>query len=137
MPDQGAVEVGAEKAYGHAVILNRPPPVFQPLLPPAVVSHRNSIMKSAYEIAMGRLEAKEPGLRLTDEQKSRIAAIEAKCRADIAAKELLLQGEIAKATAAGSADEVAKIQRQLADEIRRCEEKRDREKEAVRSESAV
>ena len=94
-------------------------------------------MKSAYEIAMGRLEAKEPGLRLTDEQKSRIAAIEAKCRADIAAKELLLQGEIAKATAAGSADEVPKIQRQLADEIRRFEEKRDREKEAVRSESAV
>lgn len=90
-------------------------------------------MKSAYEIAMSRLEAQEPGLRLTDEQKERIAAIEAKCRADIAAKELLLQGEMAKATAAGSADEVEKLKRQLADEIRRFEEKRDREKEAVRT----
>lgn len=90
-------------------------------------------MKSAYELAMSRLEAKEPGVRLTDEQKERIAAIEAKCRADIAAKELLLHGEIAKATAAGSADEVEKLRRQLADEIRRFEEKRDREKEAVRA----
>ncbi len=90
-------------------------------------------MKSAYEIAMSRLEAKEPGVRLTDEQKERIAAIEAKCRADIAAKELLLQGEIAKATAAGSTDEIEKLRRQLSDEIRRFEEKRDREKEAVRA----
>ncbi len=90
-------------------------------------------MKSAYEIAMSRLEAQEPGLRLTDEQKERIAAIESKCRADIAAKELLLRGEMAKASAAGSVDEVEKLQRQLADEIRRLEEKRDREKEAVRT----
>ena len=92
-------------------------------------------MKSAYEIAMGRLEAQAPGVRLTDAQKDRIAAIEAKCRADIAAKELLLHGEIAKATTAGSADEVEKLRRQLADEIRRLEEKRDREKDSVRSEA--
>ena len=89
-------------------------------------------MKSAYELAMARLEAKDPGVLLTEDQKSRIAEIEAKCKADIAAKELLLQQEIAKATASGSADEVALIRRQLADEIRRFEEKRDREKEAVR-----
>ncbi len=90
-------------------------------------------MKSAYEIAMSRLEAKEPGVHLTDEQKERIAAIEAKCKADIAAKELLLQGEIARATAAGATDEIEKLRRQLSDEIRRFEEKRDREKEAVRA----
>ncbi len=89
-------------------------------------------MKSAYELAMERLEAKDPGVLLTDEQKERIAGIEAKCKADIAAKELLLQGELTKATAAGSTDEVAQIRRQLADEIRRFEEKREREKESVR-----
>jgi hypothetical protein len=89
-------------------------------------------MKSAYELAMERLEAKDPGVLLTDEQKQRIAEIEAKCKADIAAKELLLQGEIAKATASGSAAEADQIRRQLADEIRRFEEKRDREKDAVR-----
>ena len=89
-------------------------------------------MKSAYELAMERLEAKTPGVQLSEEQKARIAEIEAKCKADIAAKELLLSGEIAKATAAGSTEEVAQIRRQLADEIRRFEEKRDRDKDAVR-----
>ena len=89
-------------------------------------------MKSAYELAMARLEAEDPGVLLTDEQKERIAAIEAKCKADIAARELLLQGEIARAAAAGSGDDAAQIRRQLADDIRRFEEKRDREKDAVR-----
>ncbi|MEX1110839.1 MAG: hypothetical protein WEB31_03465 [Chthoniobacterales bacterium] len=93
-------------------------------------------MKSAYELAMERLEAKNPGLQLTGEQKERIAALEAKCRADIAAKELLLRGEMAKAEAAGQPDEVGTLQRQLTAEIRRLEEKRDREKDAVRASSA-
>lgn len=90
-------------------------------------------MKSAYELAMERLEAASPGVQLTGEQKGRIAEIEAKCKADIAAKELLLRGEMSKAEASGDYDELAKLQRQLADEIRRLEEKRDREKEAVRT----
>lgn len=85
---------------------------------------------------MERLEAKNPGLQLTGEQKERIAALEAKCRADIAAKELLLRGEMAKAEAAGQPDEVGTLQRQLTAEIRRLEEKRDREKDAVRASSA-
>lgn len=89
-------------------------------------------MKSAYELAMERLESKAPSLHLTDEQKDRIAALEAKCKADIAAKELLLQGEIAKATTSGATNDVEQLRRQLADEIRRLEEKRDREKEAIR-----
>lgn len=89
-------------------------------------------MKSAYELAMERLEAQNPGLQLNDDQKKRIAEIEAKCKADIAAKELLLQSEMAKETAGGPSEEIARIQRQLADEIRRFEERRDREKDAVR-----
>lgn len=88
-------------------------------------------MKSAYEIAMSRLESAAPTVLLTDAQKQRIAGIEAKCKADIAAKELLLQGEIAKTS---SPEEIAQIRRQLADEIRRLEEKRDREKSLVREE---
>ncbi|MEX1010161.1 MAG: hypothetical protein WEC72_02335 [Chthoniobacterales bacterium] len=89
-------------------------------------------MKSAYELAMARLEAKDPGVLLTEDQKQRIAEIEAKCKADIAAKELLLQSEVAKASASGVNEEVAQIRRQLADDIRRFEEKRERDKEAVR-----
>lgn len=89
-------------------------------------------MKSAYELAMERLAAKDPGVLLSAEQKARIAEIEAKCRADIAAKELLLQGEMAKAAGAGASGEAEQIRRQLADEIRRLEEKREREKDSVR-----
>ncbi len=88
-------------------------------------------MKSAYELAMERLEADAPGVHLTKEQKERIAAVEAKCKADIAAKELLLQGEMAKV--ADNPDEVARLRQQLASEIRRFEEKRDREKESIRT----
>ncbi|MBU3664469.1 MAG: DotU family type IV/VI secretion system protein [Chthoniobacterales bacterium] len=88
-------------------------------------------MKSAYEIAMSRLESAAPTVVLSEQQKERIAEIEAKCKADIAAKELLLQGEIAKAS---SPEDIAQIRRQLADEIRRFEEKRDNEKQRVRSE---
>ena len=92
-------------------------------------------MKSAYELAMERLAAEEPVVQLSAGQKQRIAEIEAKCKADIAAKELLLQGELAKNLAAGATDEATKIQRQLADEIRRFEERREREKDAVRREA--
>jgi len=92
-------------------------------------------MKSAYELAMERLAAKEPVLQLSADQKQRIAAIEAKCKADIAAKELLLQSELAKILAAGATEEAAKIQRQLTDDIRRFEERREREKDAVRREA--
>ncbi len=92
-------------------------------------------MKSAYELAMERLETQAPSVALNDAQKEAIAAIEAKCKAEIASKELLLQPEIAKALAAGNPEEAAQVRRQLADEIRRLEEKRDREKDKVRSES--
>lgn len=91
-------------------------------------------MKSAYELAMERLAAEEPAVQLTDDQKRRIADAETKCKADIAAKELLLRGEMDKARAAGESDQIAQLQRQLADEIRRCEERRDRDKNAIRAE---
>ena len=92
-------------------------------------------MKSAYELAMERLAAKEPAVQLDDNQKRRIADIEAKCKADIAAKELLLRGEMEKARAAGEHDQVEQLQKQLASEIRRFEERRDREKTSIREEA--
>ncbi|MEX1045313.1 MAG: hypothetical protein WEC73_04210 [Chthoniobacterales bacterium] len=92
-------------------------------------------MKSAYELAMERLEAKDPGVLLNEEQKQRIAEIEAKCKADIAAKELLLHRELAKAEAAGEITEIDQLRRQLTDEIRRLEDKREREKAEVRARS--
>ena len=92
-------------------------------------------MKSAYELAMERLAAAAPAVHLSDDQKRRIAEVEARCKADIAAKELLLCGEMEKARTAGDADAMSQLQRQLADETRRFEEKREREKDAIRAEA--
>ena len=85
-------------------------------------------MKSAYELAMERLEKSAPTVTLTDEQKAQIAEIDSTCKARIAEKELFLQGKIREASQAGTFEELEKLEKQLAMEIRRlqedCEEKK-------------
>lgn len=89
-------------------------------------------MKSAYELAMSRLEKSAPSLTLTEPQKLAIAEIDSEINAKIAEKKLLLDGELAKADPA----EQDQIRRQLASELARLEEKREREKEKVRNAAA-
>ena len=48
-------------------------------------------MKSAYDLAMERLEKNSPTHKLTEEQKASIAEIESICRSKIAERELLLR----------------------------------------------
>ena len=85
-------------------------------------------MKSAYELAMERLQKASPSLTLTDEQKKELADVDSKCRARIAEKELFLKEQIGKAQADGKFDDVESLQKQLASEIRRlhaeCEDKK-------------
>jgi DNA mismatch repair ATPase MutS len=76
-------------------------------------------MKSAYELAMERLEKSAPTVKLTDEQKSRIAEINSLYGSKIAEKETFLQGEMVKERAKGDLAAVAQIQDQLNREIRR------------------
>lgn len=85
-------------------------------------------MKSAYELAMGRLEKAAPTVSLTEDQKSRIAEIDSEINAKIAEKKMFLDGEIAKS----SREEIDAIRRQLVSELERLEEKREREKAKVR-----
>lgn len=89
-------------------------------------------MKSAYELAMSRLEKSAPSLTLTESQKLAIAEIDSEINAKIAEKKLLLDGELAKADPA----EQDQIRRQLASELARLEEKREREKDKVRNSAA-
>ena len=63
-------------------------------------------MKSAYELAMERLEKSAPTVTLTDEQKAQIAEIDSTYKARIAEKELFLQGKIREAGQSGSFEEV-------------------------------
>ena len=89
-------------------------------------------MKSAYELAMSRLEQNAPSVSLTEKQKAAIAEVDSEINAKLAEKKLLLDGELVKADPA----EKDEIRRQLASEIQRLEEKREREKEKIRASQA-
>jgi hypothetical protein len=76
-------------------------------------------MKSAYELAMERLEKKAPTKKLTEHQKELIAEINSLYGSKIAEKETFLQGEIVREKAKGDLAAVAQIQDQLNREVRR------------------
>lgn len=90
-------------------------------------------MKSAYELAMERLQKQQPSVKLTDEQKKELAEIDAMFKAKIAEKELFLKEQIQKAQSAGKFDEVEPIEKQLAAEIRRLQEDCESKKEKRRA----
>ena len=87
-------------------------------------------MKSAYELAMERLEKSAPTIKLTDEQKVQMAEIDSQYKARTAEKELFLQGKIREAQMSGNYGEVEELEKQLATELRRlqsdCEEKKEK-----------
>ena len=90
-------------------------------------------MKSAYELAMERLEKSSPSVALTEEQKKEIAEVDSVCRAKIAEKELFLKDQIRKAQAADKFEEAESLEKQLASEIRRLEEECKSKKEKLRA----
>jgi hypothetical protein len=90
-------------------------------------------MKSAYELAMERLEKNQPSVALTAEQKQQLAEVDSTYKAKIAEKELLLREEIRNAQAAGSFEEVEKLEKQLISEIARLREDCETKKEKLRA----
>jgi len=90
-------------------------------------------MKSAYELAMERLEKQSPTAKLTEAQKAEITEQESLFKAKKAEKELFLQGEIAKAEAKGDYEAIGQLQQQLAREMRRLDEDLEEKKEKVRA----
>ena len=70
-------------------------------------------MKSAYELAMERLNKTSPTIKLTDEQKKEIAELESKSAAKIAERELFIKGEIAKSVDKGDFDAIEQLEKQL------------------------
>ena len=79
-------------------------------------------MKSAYELAMERLQKASPSLSLTEEQKRELAEIDSKYRAKIAEKELFLRDQIRKAQTEGKVDDIDSLEKQLASDVRRLQE---------------
>ena len=89
-------------------------------------------MKSAYELAMERLEKTKPSVSLTDDQKAQIAEIDSNYRAKIAEKELFLKDQIRTARGGGNHGEAESLEKQLAIEIRRLQEDCEEKKEKLR-----
>jgi hypothetical protein len=90
-------------------------------------------MKSAYELAMERLQKTSPSLTLTDEQKKQLAELDCKNRAKIAEKELFLKAQIRKAQIESKTEDVESLQKQLASEVRRLQEDCEARKEKLRA----
>ncbi len=89
-------------------------------------------MKSAYELAMERLEKSAPTVALTDAQKAEIAEIDSTYKARIAEKELFLKGQIATARQSGNTGELESLENQLSIELRRLQEDCAEKKEKLR-----
>ncbi len=89
-------------------------------------------MKSAYELAMERLEKQAPTTRLSAEQRAAIAEIESTYKARIAEREVFLQAQLQKAVDARDATEADSIRLQLSREVRRLQEECEDKKAKVR-----
>jgi hypothetical protein len=87
-------------------------------------------MKSAYELAMERLEKTAPTLKLSASQKKEIAELDSLYAAKIAGRELALNDEIAKA--AGDVEKQDELRETLVNERRKLQAELEDKKEVVR-----
>ena len=69
-------------------------------------------MKSAYELAMERLEKASPSISLTADQKKEIAEIDSTYRAKIAEKEVFLERSDSQSAKRRKFDEVESLEKQ-------------------------
>jgi hypothetical protein len=89
-------------------------------------------MKSAYELAMERLNKSSPTLKLTEKQKKEIAELDSKYQAKIAEREIGLKDEIVKASNQGDWETMEKLEKQLVHERKKLQSELEEKKEKVR-----
>jgi len=91
-------------------------------------------MKSAYELAMERLEKEDPQNKpaLTDSQKKALTEIDERFKAKRAEREIFLQQQIARARAQKDLEGLRQLERQLSDELMRIENDKEAAKEQIR-----
>jgi len=89
-------------------------------------------MKSAYELAMERLNKESPAVKLTEQQKKDIAELESKYKARIAEREIALKDQITQAADAGDFEKVQKLEQDLAGERRKLQTELEEKKQEVR-----
>jgi hypothetical protein len=70
-------------------------------------------MKSAFELAMERLNKDSPTVKLTEAQKKQMAELDSKYAAKIAEREIFLKTEITKAVEKGDFEAMEQLEKQL------------------------
>ena len=93
-------------------------------------------MKTAYELAMERLNQAAPTVKLTGAQKKQLAELDSKYAAKIAEREIALRDEITKAAAAGDSEKAEMLQQQLVKERKSLQAGLEEKKEQVRQAAA-
>ena len=88
-------------------------------------------MKTAYELAMERLNKSAPTVKLTEAQKKELAELDSRYAAKIAEREIALTGEIAKAAGDSQAEEL--LRDQLATDRKKLQAELEDKKEKVRA----
>jgi hypothetical protein len=96
----------------------------------------NKSMKTAYELAMERLSKSSPAIKLSPEQKQKLADLDAKYAAKIAEREIFLKDQLDKAAAKGEWEEMQQLEKQLVSERKSLTVERDEKKAQVRNEKA-
>jgi hypothetical protein len=89
-------------------------------------------MKTAYELAMERLQKSAPTRKLSETQKKELAELDSKYAAKTAEREIALADEISKARAAGDAEKIGKLQEQWVAERKKLQAELEGKKEKVR-----
>ena len=89
-------------------------------------------MKSAYELAMERLDNESPTVKLSAEQKQQIADLDSRYAARIAEREIGMKSAIDHASREGRLEEVQELEQQLAGERTKLRAELEEKKDAVR-----
>jgi len=87
-------------------------------------------MKTAFELAMERLNQSAPTVKLTAAQKKQLAELDNKYAATLAGREIALKDEMARV--AGDQEKVEALQQQLAGERKSLQAELEEKKEQVR-----
>ncbi|MGA9451135.1 MAG: hypothetical protein WBW41_07300 [Verrucomicrobiia bacterium] len=91
-------------------------------------------MKTAYELAMERLGKTAPTIKLTAQQKQRLAELDSQYAAKTAEREISLKDEMAKISAAGDIEKIETLQQQLVNERKKLQTELEEKKERIRRE---
>jgi hypothetical protein len=89
-------------------------------------------MKSAYELAMERLNKSSPSVKLNEAQKKELAELDSVYAAKIAEREIFVKGELEKAREKGDFEAYQSLEKQLVADRKNLQADLEEKKEKVR-----